>query len=106
MYRVKTHINFPLKNLDARQRLAHELCAFHKIHKIKNHEAPRSHLCSENLTMGYSGEEPQKVIIFDWDDTICPSSFFDRQQIENMDDLPASVSCCVVGCGLGFLRES
>ena len=42
--------------------------------------------------MGYSGEGPQKVIIFDWDDTICPSSFFDRQQMENMDDLPASVS--------------
>jgi hypothetical protein len=46
--------------------------------------------------MGYCGEEPQKVIIFDWDDTICPSSFFDRQQIENMDELPASVSQSLV----------
>ena len=41
--------------------------------------------------MGYSGDEPQKVIIFDWDDTICPSSFFDRQQLEKMDELPESV---------------
>jgi hypothetical protein len=42
--------------------------------------------------MGYTGDEPQKVIIFDWDDTICPSSFFDRQQMEKMDELPESVS--------------
>lgn len=46
--------------------------------------------------MGYGREEPQKVIIFDWDDTICPSSFFDRQQMENMEELPESVSQLVV----------
>jgi len=33
-----------------------------------------------------------KAILFDWDDTICPSSFFDRQQIERMDELPSRVS--------------
>lgn len=33
-----------------------------------------------------------KAIIFDWDDTICPSSFFDRQQIEKMDELSQRVS--------------
>lgn len=43
--------------------------------------------------MSYSGDERLKVIIFDWDDTICPSSFYDRQQMENMDALPESVSC-------------
>jgi hypothetical protein len=42
--------------------------------------------------MRYSGDEPLKVIIFDWDDTICPSSFYDRQQMEHMDELPESVS--------------
>jgi len=36
-------------------------------------------------------ESKPKVIIFDWDDTICPSSFFDRQQIERMDELPERV---------------
>jgi len=30
---------------------------------------------------------PTKVIIFDWDDTICPSSFVDRCQIENVAEL-------------------
>lgn len=42
--------------------------------------------------MRYLGDETQKVIIFDWDDTICPSSFYDRKQMENMDELPESVS--------------
>ena len=42
--------------------------------------------------MRYTGDERLKVIIFDWDDTICPSSFYDRQQMENMDALPESVS--------------
>jgi hypothetical protein len=32
-----------------------------------------------------------KVIIFDWDDTICPSSFFDREQIERANELPVRV---------------
>ena len=45
----------------------------------------------KKLTMGRDGSKP-KVIIFDWDDTICPSSFFDRQQIERMDQLPDRVS--------------
>mmetsp|Transcript_1741 Transcript_1741/g.2406 ORF Transcript_1741/g.2406 Transcript_1741/m.2406 type:complete len:279 (-) Transcript_1741:286-1122(-) len=29
-----------------------------------------------------------KVIIFDWDDTICPSSFVDQYKIDNFKDLP------------------
>lgn len=29
-----------------------------------------------------------KVIIFDWDDTICPSSFVDQWKIDNFKDLP------------------
>lgn len=33
-----------------------------------------------------------KVIIFDWDDTICPSSFVDNYQIEHIDELPKDVS--------------
>lgn len=42
--------------------------------------------------MGYCGDAPsEKVIIFDWDDTICPSSFFDRQTMENIGKLPESV---------------
>jgi len=30
----------------------------------------------------------ENVIVFDWDDTICPSSFVDQWQIENFKDLP------------------
>lgn len=33
-------------------------------------------------------ERPNKVIIFDWDDTICPSSFVDQWKVENVKDLP------------------
>jgi hypothetical protein len=33
-----------------------------------------------------------KVIIFDWDDTICPSSFVDRFRVEQVDDIPTKVS--------------
>jgi hypothetical protein len=36
--------------------------------------------------------DPNKVLIFDWDDTICPSSFVDRWGIENVKDLPKHVS--------------
>lgn len=36
--------------------------------------------------------DPPKPIIFDWDDTICPSSFVDRFQIEVFEDLPVRVS--------------
>jgi len=28
------------------------------------------------------------VLIFDWDDTICPSSFVDQRNIEHFKDLP------------------
>jgi len=33
----------------------------------------------------------KRVIIFDWDDTICPSSFVDKWKIENHKDLPLHV---------------
>uniref|UniRef100_A0A7S2MJS3 Uncharacterized protein n=1 Tax=Helicotheca tamesis TaxID=374047 RepID=A0A7S2MJS3_9STRA len=33
-------------------------------------------------------ELSSKVIIFDWDDTICPSSFVDQYKVENFKDLP------------------
>ena len=36
--------------------------------------------------------DPRKVIIVDWDDTILPSTFVDRWQIENFRDLPLHVS--------------
>jgi hypothetical protein len=39
-----------------------------------------------------NSEEPPKAIIFDWDDTICPSSFVDRFQVEQFDELPVRVS--------------
>ena len=34
-----------------------------------------------------------KVVIVDYDDTILPSTFVDRWQIENSKDLPQHVSC-------------
>jgi hypothetical protein len=86
---------FPLKNFGFRLLRSTSV----SIHKIpKNIHLPVTFLSLvlystiRPLTMGYTGDEPQKVIIFDWDDTICPSSFFDRQQMEKMDELPESVS--------------
>ena len=32
------------------------------------------------------------IIIFDWDDTICPSSFVDRAGVDNYKKLPKRVS--------------
>jgi hypothetical protein len=32
------------------------------------------------------------VLIFDWDDTICPSSFLEHRKIETFYDLPKHVS--------------
>ena len=36
--------------------------------------------------------DSSKVIIFDWDDTICPSSFVDKCSINSYRDLPLHVS--------------
>ena len=36
--------------------------------------------------------DSSKVIIFDWDDTICPSSFVDKCSINLYRDLPLHVS--------------
>ncbi|GKY96887.1 hypothetical protein MPSEU_000647700 [Mayamaea pseudoterrestris] len=33
-------------------------------------------------------QDEQKIIIFDWDDTICPSSFVDRCNIDHVSELP------------------
>jgi len=35
-----------------------------------------------------STDEISKVIIFDWDDTICPSSFVDQWKVDTFSDLP------------------
>jgi len=37
---------------------------------------------------GKSKQEKMKVIVFDWDDTLCPSSFVDKCKVENVKDLP------------------
>lgn len=46
-----------------------------------------------------------KVIIFDWDDTLCPSSFVDQWKFESYTDLPqhyknlfVEIGCCVEKC--------
>jgi hypothetical protein len=39
-----------------------------------------------------SNRNPHKVIIVDWDDTILPSTFVDRNQIDNSKELPLQVS--------------
>lgn len=46
----------------------------------------------------------RKVVIVDYDDTILPSTFVDRWQIENSKDLPLHVSC--VELYLTYLLES
>ena len=33
-----------------------------------------------------------KVLVFDWDDTICPSSFVDNYEIDHISELPLDVS--------------
>jgi hypothetical protein len=35
--------------------------------------------------------EKDKVIIFDWDDTILPSTFVDQCQVEHINEMPAYV---------------
>lgn len=42
--------------------------------------------------MKTANSDGRTVLIFDWDDTICPSSFVDKSQIESFDDLPFHVS--------------
>lgn len=45
--------------------------------------------------MNYENER-RAVLIFDWDDTICPSSFVDQWKIEHFEDLPEQVSLEIV----------
>jgi hypothetical protein len=41
--------------------------------------------------MKFNSFDPSRVIIFDWDDTICPSSFVDQCNIENVSELSDKV---------------
>ena len=43
-------------------------------------------------TMPFRDYGSNKVLVFDWDDTICPSTFVDSYQIENINELPLDVS--------------
>ena len=43
-----------------------------------------------------SSSSSSTVIIFDWDDTICPSSFVDQCQIDSISDLPLHVSLALI----------
>ena len=53
-----------------------------------------------NMNMMYRRKQQNgKVVIVDYDDTILPSTFVDRWQIENSKVLPQHVSCdwiCIV----------
>lgn len=44
------------------------------------------------LTMKSTNADRNAVLIFDWDDTICPSSFVDKSRVETFEDLPIHVS--------------
>jgi hypothetical protein len=61
------------------------------VHNIASPMLQTGHNNSSN-----GDERNAKVIIFDWDDTICPSSYFDRQEIERANELPVRVrlGCC------------
>ncbi|CAB9512599.1 expressed unknown protein [Seminavis robusta] len=41
--------------------------------------------------MPSASDHASKVLIFDWDDTICPSTFVDSYQIEHISELPLDV---------------
>ena len=45
------------------------------------------------MRMSYSNqnEEKPKAIIFDWDDTILPSTFVDQHKVEKFTDFPLEV---------------
>jgi hypothetical protein len=53
--------------------------------------------------MEKASSDRRAVLIFDWDDTIFPSSFIDKSQIEAFEDLPLHVSNRVVTCISRFL---
>jgi hypothetical protein len=55
-----------------------------------------SHCDCDDLKDSCNRSQTDKVIIFDWDDTICPSSFVDRFHIDHIDELPLKVRerCC------------
>lgn len=47
------------------------------------------HRFINKMTGNMAAFSSDKVLIFDWDDTICPSSFVDRCKVESYKDLPA-----------------
>lgn len=43
--------------------------------------------------MGFRNQRAsQAVLIFDWDDTICPSTFIDKFKVDSYHELPGYVS--------------
>lgn len=51
-------------------------------------------ICTDYPIMSPSSNN--SIIIFDWDDTICPSSFVDRAGVDNYKKLPKKVSVAVL----------
>ena len=61
----------------------------HKRLGCRNHRFPLSVIV---LSFVFMRSENRKVVIVDWDDTILPSTFVDRWQIESYRGLPVHVS--------------
>lgn len=81
---IRARIFEPLKNLSLESDCSHTFTSSLAL-AIQTRRAMKS-----------THPDRRAVLIFDWDDTICPSSFVDKSQIENFKDLPLHVSDCGV----------